>query len=552
MTPRRVVPVLALLLIALFAGLGSLWIASPGLQYDECLFVLAAYPHNDIPIAYTMHFHRRPVALMIIDYLGALKGWLYIPILRGRPASAALIRLPALLLGAASLYFLYLLARRAFGPPTALAAVALAATDPSYLFTTRLDWGPVAIQHVCLLAGACGVLRWWQKRRLLDLALGFFAMGVGIFDKATFLWLLAALVVAAAIVFPRQFAVALRPRPLAAALAGLLIGSAPFLYYNWKWKGATFHHQAERTGQYGEKLRALQFTLDGMALASWFSRDMEGTPLDPPDRAARIAYEIAPREQAVPTLLAPAAVLSFLLLPALPFLPYGRGMLFTLLFCLLAFLAMLPIQGAGSVHHIALLLPFPQLFVAAGLTGARDAVRRWFKGRWGRRAATALLWLVVLALAAANLRVVAYYYFRILGYGGGTGWSEAIYSLDRALENRQPEKIVLLDWGMSNQLRLLSGDRLPIYEAPEPQGSGYDTHVLEGFLAKPRAVFVRYAAGEPPAFPQIAAAFLEAAAHRGYRMEIMETIRDRRGRPIYDLLAARPVPAASSRPRRPH
>jgi 4-amino-4-deoxy-L-arabinose transferase-like glycosyltransferase len=296
MTSRRTISILVLLVIAVFLGLGSLWIASPGLHYDECLFARAAYPRNDIPIAYTMHFHGRPVALMIISYLGALKGWPYIPILRDMPASPTIIRLPALLLGAAGLYFLYLFARRAFGPAAALAAVALAATDPIYLFTTRLDWGPVAIQHLCLLAGCLGVLRWWQERRLLDLWLGFLVMGVGVFDKATFLWLLAALLAAAGIVFPRQFVTALRPRPLAAALAGLLIGSAPFLYYNWKWKGETFRQHAERTNQYGEKLTTLRFTMEGTVLAGWLGRDLDGPPLDPPDHLARVAYEIAPHE----------------------------------------------------------------------------------------------------------------------------------------------------------------------------------------------------------------------------------------------------------------
>ncbi len=537
--------ILAIGIAAAFVGLGSLWIAWPGLEYDETLFVLASYPRNDTPIAYTMHFHGRPVALMIISYLGALKGWLYLPLLKIWPGSAAVVRLPALLVGAVGLYFLYSLLRRAFGAGAALWATALAATDPIYLFTIRLDWGPVAIQHLCLLAGCCGVVRWWQERRLLHLALGFFLFGVGIFDKATFLWLLAALGISTAIVFPRQLWGSLRPRPLAAAAAGLLLGASPFLYYNWKWPGETFHHERESPEKYAEKLRGVEYTLQGIVLEGWISRDPHGPPLDPPGALARAVYAVAPREPLAETLMAPAAVLALLLLPALPFTPWGRGMLFALLFCAFAFLQMLPVRSAGAIHHLALLLPFPQIFVAAGLVGAKEGMRPWLgpRGRW---LAGAALWLLMLVLLAGNLRSVAHYYFRILGYGGGVGWSEAIYPLEQALQKRPAEKILLLDWGMITQLRVLSRDRLPLLEAAQPMGPSYDATYLEGDIRNPRALYVKYAAGEPGAFPQIAEAFFRRAGELGYQGRIVETIKDRSGRPIYEILSLQSPPAAGS------
>jgi 4-amino-4-deoxy-L-arabinose transferase-like glycosyltransferase len=192
------------MLVAAFVLLGVAWISRPGLYYDETLFVLASYPRDDTAIAYTMHLGKQPVALMLIEYLGALKGWIYAPLLHVFSGSAALVRVPALLIGAAALVFLYFLARRAFGPAAALAALALAASDPVYLFTTRLDWGPVVIQRLCLAAGCYGVLRWWQERGFRHLFWGCFVFGVGVFDKATFLWLLAALGLATVAAFPRQ------------------------------------------------------------------------------------------------------------------------------------------------------------------------------------------------------------------------------------------------------------------------------------------------------------------------------------------------------------
>ena len=537
-----------IVLLAGFIGLGALWIERPGLQYDETLFVLASHPRDDAPIAYMMHFHGRPIALMIISYLGALKGWLYVPILRLWPGSVAAVRLPMLLVGAAGLGFLYLLARRAFGWRTALVALALAATDPIYLFTTRLDWGPVAIQRLCLLAGCFGVMRWWQQKRLRDLGLGCFAWGVGVFDKATFLWLLAALALSTVLVFGRQSWASLRPKVIAAALAGLLLGSAAFVYYCWKWPGETFRHEVESPEKYAGKLRGLRQMLEGTTLVGWFSRDMDGRPLEPAGPLARAVYTIAPHEPQAETLLLPALLVALLLLPALPFAPWGRGMLFLLLFCLFAFVQMLLIADAGAIHHQALLLPFPQLFVSAGLIGLRDGVGRWLRSGRSRAAASAVVWLLALVLVGANLRGVAHYYFRILGYGGAPGWTEAIYTLDQALQAGRPEKVVLLDWGLALQLRVLTADRLSLVEATLPQGPQYDSRYLEAYLTNPRVLFVRHAPGEPVAFPQIGAAFDQFTVSRSYRVDVQETVKDLRGRPIFEILAARPAPGTTILP----
>jgi len=92
---------------------------------------------------------------------------------------------------------------------------------------------------------------------------------------------------------------------------------------------------------------------------------------------ARAAYALAPHEALSETLLLDAAVLSFLLLPALPFRPWGRGMFFALLFCALAFVPMMLLHNAGWVQHTSLVLPFPQFFVAAGLVGVKERVLGW-------------------------------------------------------------------------------------------------------------------------------------------------------------------------------
>jgi hypothetical protein len=533
-TPRRA-RLLVLVLILGFAGLGSLWIARPGLYYDEVLFIQATYARDDVPIAYMMHIRGRPVALMLISYLGALKGWLYIPLVKLLEPSAALVRVPMLLAGAAALGFFYLFGRRAFGWQVALGATALAATDPIYLFTTRQDWGPVALQRLFLAAGCWAVLRWWQQRRTRDLFWGGFAFGVGVFDKATMLWLLAALSLAAAMVYTKAAWSALRTRAAAVAVAGLVAGSVPFLYYCKKWPGETFRQGWESPAKFAEKVRGVQYTLEGTILIGWFTRDSDANPAPPPDALARLVYELAPRGHPfAKTWLLGACIASLLLLPALPFHPWGRGMLFLLVFTGATFAQMLVIRNAGAAHHLALLLPFPQLFVAAGLGGLRARLEPWMK-----RAAPVAMVLVFVALAGANLRAVAHHYYRILAFGGGSGWSEAIYPLHQTLERARAKKIFVLDWGIVNQLRWLSRDRLPLVEGLQPQGPEDEAPYLWDWLEQPDVLWVKPAAEETPAFPQIVAAWRNALAARGLRPEVVETVRDLRGRPVYEVMVVK-------------
>src|SRR5262249_59355970 len=113
-----------------------LWMGRPGLEFDEAAFGAATFPHK--VLAYTMHIKGFPVALMVVPYMGALKGWLYIPILKAWPGSIAAIRLPMILLGGVGLYFFYRFTLSALALPAALVALALAATVPPFLFPTPL------------------------------------------------------------------------------------------------------------------------------------------------------------------------------------------------------------------------------------------------------------------------------------------------------------------------------------------------------------------------------------------------------------------------------
>jgi hypothetical protein len=212
-----------------------------------------------------------------------------------------------------------------------------------------------------------------------------------------------------------------------------------------------------------------------------------------------------------------------------------RGLLFVTVFCAVAIGLMLPVESGGSVHHLALIYPFPQLFVAASLS----AVAARMRGVIGQRRGQILVCGVAGLLLLTNLRTVVEQYGQILQFGGTPSWSEAIYALHDTLEAQKPEKVVVLDWGIAMQLRWLSRDRLPLKEAPQPaREEKYFVETIAQALAEPGTVFVGYEPSVATVNPRTRELLEQAAGDRGRRLRRVAQVRDRQARPRFEILAA--------------
>src|SRR5436190_35948 len=144
---------LALVFCLLFFGIGCLWISETGIQSDEALFSAGIFP----PMPGGSHLMGSHHPDMIMTYVGTLKSNLYRPVFTIWEPSAASVRVPAVLLGALTVWLFYLLVKRTLDVRTAIVATALLATDTSFLLTTRWDWGPVVLQHLCMVGGSLAV-----------------------------------------------------------------------------------------------------------------------------------------------------------------------------------------------------------------------------------------------------------------------------------------------------------------------------------------------------------------------------------------------------------
>ena len=139
---------LALFFCLAFIGLASAWISEIGVQSDEALFSAGIYP----PLGPGVELLGKHRTLMLMSYVGAVKSYVWKPIVRNVGASAVATRLPAVLLGAITLWLFYVLMQRTldarvaligrpYSPPTLPLSSQRAGTGVRSPFSTCAWWG---------------------------------------------------------------------------------------------------------------------------------------------------------------------------------------------------------------------------------------------------------------------------------------------------------------------------------------------------------------------------------------------------------------------------
>ncbi len=251
----------AAILPLLFFGLGLAFLPLPGIQDDEVLFATAVF-HVPTSTVFDTHLFHREIPLMLLPYLGALKSWIYFPILTRIRPSYLTIRLPVLLTGTLTIWLFTWFLERAHGRRVAWVGGLLLATDTVYLLTCCFDWGPVALQHILALAGMALLLKFTVTGKHATLFWGFFWFGLALWDKALFLWLFSGLAVAAVVVFPRELWRRCTPTNLGLAAAGLLVGALPLVAYNVACNFDTLRSNSFSLAQFPSRLHALRITWD--------------------------------------------------------------------------------------------------------------------------------------------------------------------------------------------------------------------------------------------------------------------------------------------------
>jgi hypothetical protein len=467
------------------------------------------YPPFYYPPVSAARIFGRDYALMVMSYVGSLKTHLWMPIFALWEPSPAAIRIPAILTGALSVWLFYLLVRRTLGIQAALVGVALLATDSLYLFTVRLDWGPVALQHVMLVGGLYALTRRW-------VGVAFFLFGLGTWDKALFVWSLIGMAVAGFVIFRREIIAELRWKTALVAALAFCAGAYPLIRYNVKHDWVTFRSNAVP----GEesvlaKARVLRESLDSsVAIAPivrewWDGRQNE--PQTPLERAvAGFANLFGNPHGNAHLWLMIAGILS---LPLVWNTPAWRAILFATVFMAVVWAQMAWARNGGtSIHHTVLLWPMPILIIAAA----------------GSQLPSRLAAVLTTAVVIWNLAVTASWYSDLNRFGGQAVWSDAIYELADALEEMPEAQVCALEWGFFDNLRVLSNGRVQVCVAEDPvteEGKKY-AHMQ---MSRPEIVYLAHTPGNEVEKDRVQR--IQAfATEQGFRMTDVRRFADSNGR----------------------
>jgi hypothetical protein len=514
----------------LFILLGLAVIPYAGIQNDESLFAQPLIGH--IQKEFRARLFHTDIPLMVMSYIGTLKTLLYWPIFAILGAGVWALRLPMVLAGAATILLFFHLAKRAAGPQAASAGALLLATDAIFLMTDTFDWGPVALEHLLLVTACLFLVRFGSEtvsKTNRDLALGCFFLGLALWNKAIFVWALAGLISAGVVVLWTEIRSLWQIRRAGIALAAFLCGALPFVIYNLRHPAETAKSNVHLSAEgFSGKFTQFRNALKGQAVMGFIAaEDWDPQPKEPQTRRGKLARWI--RDHFGEHRSNGMDYACGLALLAVPLWWRSRAARFSLVFCIVTWLAMAVTRDAGgSAHHAVLLWPFPQLFLASTLAQFR---------------LRALLWVPVAALAVMNLLMVNQYVYQLERNGAAGNFTDALFPLSSALDGHEGQPIYVIDWGMQNSLDLLHHGKLSLRVANDPfmhdSPSAADREIAQRMIRDPRGLFLGHVP-EREAFEGVGKRADQAAAALGYRKELLQVIPDSNGRPVFELFRFTP------------
>jgi 4-amino-4-deoxy-L-arabinose transferase-like glycosyltransferase len=505
--------------------LSAMLIPYAGIQDDEALFAQPLFE----PVARDSRvviFHHT-VPLMIMSYLGALKTWIYAPLLLWFGSGVWAVRLPMAVAGAITIFLFFeliLLARVQAAILAATLGAFLLATDPAFLLTNTFDWGPVALEHLLLVTGCLLLTRFaLGPQRARYLFWGFFAFGLALWDKAIFFWALGGLAAGAVAVFWPEVRGSLSRRNIAIAASAFILGALPLVIYNVRRPNATLGENTHLETHFpSSKWVQVKIAANGSSLFGILANE-EWAPQPKPviSRTGRLALWI--RNHFGEHRQTGFYYVFGVLVAAVPLWWRSRAARFSLVFLSVAWLLMAYTRDAGgATHHVILLWPFPLLFAAVAIANLP----------WRRVAI-----LVGAALVIMNLLVVNQYLLQLERDGAAGDFTDALFPLSTAL-SRGHGDIYVMDWGIfytmdlahRGKLRMFSAMDALASESPDPAQQAQILHML----SDPGAVFAGHVTGRQH-YPEIPPRLDRFAAARGYLRETAELVRDSNGRPVFEI-----------------
>ncbi len=561
---RTVLPlVVSLIAVGIFGALCLYHYQLPGLYYDEAFDVVPSMQilHGD-PVQLArgvgIHIFGHSFPVMTGDYWGSVSTYAVLPLFWLLGVGVLPVRLWPILAGMLAVLLTYVAGKRIYGPWIGAGAAVFLAVFPSYIFWSRV--GIYVISHIVAitLGIMLAFLRWRETGHRRWLFMATLLTGIGLWTKLLFVWFLIAVPAAYVLLlladwlsddgrawvsldaFARRVWCRFRADvPLAgaadigAALAGFLLGAWPVFYYNLVSRGswlvfrANLFHTEKGTNNFALwsnvkiEADAMRVLLDGGYF--WFYGGIYTNPLYP--------------------WVAGLSTLGLLLLVhRVPCLRgYRRATVFFLAFVFVIFILSCFTVSILGATHLVILLPIPQLFVAAcAIFGAR-----WLRERAGAAnlrasiGAVVLILLLFVPLLTKDLWVDMRYHQALARTGGYSSFSSAIYSLADYLQANDITRPYALDWGFKNNLMIITDGRvtpLEIYGSTYEPGPDFE-RALRTALSTGSPTFIAHTE-EASTVPRLDD-FKRIVAQSGKQPVLERTINQLDGKPVFYVFGVR-------------
>jgi hypothetical protein len=202
------------------------------------------------------------------------------------------------------------------------------------------------------------------------------------------------------------------------------------------------------------------------------------------------------------------------------------------------------VSGLWSTH-LLVLLPLPQIVIAAFALLAGRQLATWFSRYLPRRRVTYLgavfATLLVAVVILFDLRVARNYHRDLAITGGSATFSDAIYSLASYLDSRNPtSRVVALDWGFKRPIELLTLDRVnpeDAYGYEEP-ASPATRQAIADLVTQQNTLFLFHTKEAGIAYQRFDI-FARAAREHGLQPTLERTFFQRDGTPVYEVYSVR-------------
>ncbi len=536
--------------LLLFVGLAAYQLALPGLHYDEAF---EAVPAAQLLLNQPVTSFRengiwlggRLFPLMTQDYIGAINTYAAIPFFLLLGINPISLRIMAIVIGLVTLWLTYKLAELLYGSLVAALAALLLAVNPTFVFWSRQG---VFVTSATAPIGLGAVLmwsRWWRTGARRYAIAGAFLLGLGLYAKFLFLWLIAALGFALIVLNVyrwQEFSKRLLKVPIGWTLLAFVLGCAPLLIYNLQ-TGGTIRNVGNNltTSYYGtnnlafvpnflERLKQFVAVLTGSHF--WY---LGGTYVN----------------WTIFFLFLAALGITLGALVTSTKRDETRRVLFPFLVVGGMIIASCATVSALWVTHFAILVPWPALAVAAavGLLVRRQELRV----AQSRSKLVLVLTFAVVGVSWFSDVVNDVRYHQSLSVSGGLGaHSDAVEDLARWLvadERGGGVPAVAMDWGITAPVTFLTlGEVTPV------EAFGYDwetdadfTSRLERFIDEPTSLYL-WRAPDEIIFDR-GDDFRRLYESRDLEEDIVEAFYERSGRPVLGVTLLVPKGMAVNPPK---